>query len=214
MRFFSLFLLATISIFLHQMACAQDRIDLSLFPAYHAINSDSPSSDNDFSKTNLIFGGTASFRTNISNYPIEFSLGYTHGKSAIMEGYNSIDERSSNIYLTYRSVPGEILYVHQLDENTEVLAGINFAAQQRILTFEDRNPEKDRLLSFGMGLSAQIRKIFRTFSDERGIVFGSLFARWTEYLIHDSRDRNLDDYTLRHLTLSPQIEFSWKLLKQ
>lgn len=42
-----------------------------------------------------------------------------------------------------------------------------------------------------------------------GHTFVNLAVRWTEFIYHDAKNRNLDDFTLRHVSISPQLEVSY-----
>jgi len=70
------------------------------------------------------------------------------------------------------------------------------------------------LFSFGIGLTGKIQSLLKEFQNGKGAIFVNLTARWTEYLIHNARERNVDDFTLRHVTLAPQIGVSWNLAQQ
>lgn len=190
---------------------AQHQIEINFFPGYHLINSDHPSSDRD--KTNWVFGGSASFRTQVWEYPIAFSLGYTQGQSMVHQYESNTDILGPDykVHLRYQTIPIEAFYIHTLNRNTEVLAGINFTPQYRTLLYENINIDNDRLLSFGVGLSGEIKTDFVSFDSGRKVLFGSLAARWTEFLFHHANGRDMDDFNLRHVALAPQIGFSWNL---
>ncbi|MCH8569530.1 MAG: hypothetical protein LAT67_14755 [Balneolales bacterium] len=63
----------------------------------------------------------------------------------------------------------------------------------------------------GIGLSGKIHFVLNSFSSGNGKVFLNLSARWTEFLFHDEKNRNLDDFTLRHITLIPQSSVAYRL---
>lgn len=207
MKFISLFL--ALLLIVPHISVAQSQWQISLFPGYHLINSDKPAVGDNAYKTNWIFGGTVSLTTEYQGQPIEITAGYSEGNSTVntfISTSEQFDPPSFDIELRYRALPIEALYRHQISERVTLLGGINLTAQHRVLQYDEKfNIPNDRLLSFGMGLSGKIRAILSTFSSGNGAVFGSLSARWTEYIVHNKRGRKLDDFTLRHLTVYPEI---------
>jgi|GEM_PF-1102921 hypothetical protein len=197
---------------------AQHQISVSLFPGYHVINTDEfvPSTRYDTFKTNFIFGGSISTRTEIQGYPFEISLGYSQGKSKAYEYYSTSEGHWYNYSadLRYQKIPLEALFIHPISEKTNVLAGVNVVAQYRTMVYNNISINNDRLLSFGIGLTGKLQTKLITFKGDTGHIFGNLTARWTEYLIHNARGRNVGDFTLRHVTLAPQIGVSWNLAQQ
>lgn len=211
MRYSVFILLAFISLSLTSQTKAQHHFQVSLFPGYHVINSDEVfprKSNSDVNpKTNFMSGGKLTWKTQYKNHPLYVSMGYLQGKSLILEGYTTIgpDFGRKAISLRYRTLPFEVMRIFDLNERTELSFGINTAMQHRIIEFETYDIPDDRLLSFGAGLSGKIQTQLKTFRSDNGYIFGSLAFRWTEYIVHDANGRNLDDFTLRHITLSPQI---------
>lgn len=195
---------------------AQDQISVSLFPGYHVINTDKfvPVKRYDNFKTSLVFGGLISTRTEMQGHPFEISIGYSQGKSKAYEYYSTLEDGywpNHSADLRYQKIPMEALFILPISSKTEVLAGVNIAAHYRTLIYNNVSINNDRLLSFGIGLTGKIQTNLKNFDDGKGAIFGNLTARWTEYLIHDANGRNVKDFTLRHLTLIPQLGLNWSL---
>lgn len=189
---------------------AQDRFDFTVFPGYHVVNSDKISTDADVSQTDWLFGGSLGTRFRINNIPLEYSIGFSYGNSTILERRNTIDlESSYTVDLRYRTLPQEIFWINSVSDRIELLTGINLTAQDRTLNYSDFNLQDDRLFSMGIGLSGKLHLVVNSFNSGNGMVFINLSARWTEFIYHDDNSRNLDDFTLRHVTLSPQIGVSY-----
>ncbi|MDG5766604.1 hypothetical protein QA596_03925 [Balneolales bacterium ANBcel1] len=210
-----LFLFATI-LFLNLTDPAklkgQDRFEFSIFPGYHVVNSDEVSTSHGVSQTNWIFGGSLGTRFRINNLPLAYAIGFSYGKSTILEPFNAVTlESFYHVDLRYRTLPQELFWVHSITDKVELLTGINLTAQDRTLMYSDVDVEDDRLFSMGIGLSGKVHLMLGTFSSGNGMVFMNLSARWTEFIYHDKKDRNLDDFTLRHVTLSPHIGVSYRL---
>jgi hypothetical protein len=209
--------MALISLFLTTQTKAQHRFKTSLFPGYHVLNSDKIThydSNSDVSpKTNFVIGGKLTWQTEFGGHLMDISMGYLHGKSIVFEGSSSLESDAGRkaIALKYNTLPFEVMRVFGLHEKTELSLGINVAVQHRIVEYETYNIPKDRLLSFGAGLSGNIQTQLKTFRHDNGYIFGSLAFRWTEYMVHDAKGRDLDDFTLRHVTLSPQIGIAFNI---
>lgn len=204
--------------FLPAISLAQPQVQISLFPGYHLINSDQPAVGDNASKTNWVFGGNVSLQTTYRGNPIELTVGYQEGNSTIFTFVSTaelFDPTTYDFDLRYRTLPVEILYRHKINTRFELLGGINVAAQHRIIHYsgndERINFPNDRLLSLGIGLSGKLRTQLFTFSSENGAVFANLSARWTEFIFHNKRGRKLDDFTLRHLTVYPEIGVKFNL---
>ena len=208
LRTFSLMLFLIISV----QCYAQQQISISLFPGYHKTNSNDVISFGSTSKVIYIFGSTVSARSSLLGFPMEVSVGYSWGKS-ILRPY---DTKPDGYYIPYKfnlwhqTVPIEALYIHQLNKNIEVMGGLNFSGQYRKLFLKDgTNKNNEHLFRFGIGLTGKIQSNLKEFKNGKGAVFVNLTARWTEFLIDDADYRSLNNYTLRHLTLAPQIGFLW-----
>lgn len=195
---------------IQSQAVAQDNLQVSVFPGYHVINSDNVSMSSDASKTSWVFGGSIATRLRIWNIPLEYSIGYSYGKSTVFERNFTLGfDPFYSVDLRYRTLPQELFRVYPISDKIELLAGINVTAQDRTLQYSNPDNEDDRLFSMGLGLSGKIHLVLDRSSSGNREVFLNLSARWTEFIYHDARNRNLDDYTLRHVTLSPQIGFSY-----
>lgn len=209
----SILLLITGIVSSHIPVNAQDQIQFSLFPGYHVINSDQPTPEDN--KTNWIFGGNVSLSTEYKGYPIELSVGYSEGNSRVHKLVASIDIPNPPTYgvnLLYRTLPIEAYRKFQLGKRFKVLAGLNLTFQHRILQYDERfSIGNDRLFSIGLGLSSKIQTNLFTFNSGNGAIFGNLAVRWTEFIFHDANGRDLDDFTLRHVAISPQIGIAWSL---
>lgn len=207
MKFYSFIL--TLFLLFPAISLAQHQVQISLYPGYHLINSDKPAVGDNAYKTNWIFGGTVSLITEYQGHPVEITAGYSEGNSIVYTFISTaehFDPPTYDIELRYRTLPVDALYSYQISERVTLLGGINMAAQHRVLQYDESfNISNDRLLSFGVGLSGKMRATLSTFKSGNGAVFGSLSARWTEYIIHNKRGRKLDDFTLRHLTVYPEI---------
>ncbi|SMO66696.1 hypothetical protein [Gracilimonas mengyeensis] len=206
-----IFILFGVMSLIYQPLNAQHQFSVSLFPGYNVINNDQPTSKN--KQTNWVFGGTISFDKQIKNQPLSFSLSYLQGKSTIFKIRTNIGPVQPNyeVLLRYQTIPIEAFYVHSIGQKTELLTGINFTPQYRTLLYERINIKNDRLLSLGFGLSGKVKTDFATFNGGQGVLFGSVAARWTEFLFHHANGRNVDDFSLRHVVVSPQIGMSWNL---
>lgn len=148
---------------------------------------------------------------------MEVSVGYSWGNS-IVRPYNT---KPGGYYipykfnLRYQTIPVEALYIHRLNERVELMTGLNISGQYRKLFLQDGTTKKnEHLFRFGIGLTSKIQSMLKEFENGKGAIFVNLTARWTEYLIDDADDRSLNDYRLRHVTLTPQIGFSWNLAQQ
>ncbi len=193
-------------------AAAQDRFGISVFPGYHAINTDTISDNENVSQTDWIFGLNLTTRFRISDVPLAYTVGAAYGSSTILDqtyGFNL--EFNRTIDLRYRSLPQELLWVYSVTENIELLTGINVTLQDRTLRYSYSDIEDDRLFSVGLGLSGKVHLVLSRFSSGNGRLFMNLAARWTEFIWHDEQGRDLDDFTLRHVTFSPEIGVSWGL---
>lgn len=197
--------------FIVQTTEARQNVQFSFFPGYHVVNSDQASGDSRVGQTNWIFGGNAAFQKTLKNIPLEVVIGYSEGKSTIFETSFTIDfTENYSVDLRYRTVPVEVLWVNNITDRFRLLTGINLAAQHRSLIYYDLDIDDDRLLSFGFGLSGRASLAVREFDDGNGRVFVTLSARWTEFLFHDSNDRHTDDFTYRHVLISPQLGFVYR----
>lgn len=209
------FILATL-LFVNHMTAenvkAQESFEISVFPGYHVINSDKISSDPNVTQTDWIFGGSIGTRFRINNIPFEYVIGFSYGRSTILERINAINlESSYSVDLRYRTLPLEIFWVHSISDRIQLLTGVNLTAQDRTLMYSDVDIIDDRLFSMGIGLSGKVHLVLNTFGSGNSIVFMNLSVRWTEFIYHDEKNRNLDDFTLRHVTLSPQIGVSYRI---
>lgn len=189
---------------------AQERFEFSIFPGYHVVNSDKISTDPNVSQTDWIFGGSMGTRFRINNLPLSYEIGFSYGKSTILERINAITlESGYYVDLRYRTLPQEIFWIHSISDKMELLTGVNVTVQDRTLMYSDTDIKDDRLFSMGIGLSGKVHLVLGTFNSGNGMVFINLSARWTEFVYHDEKNRNLDDFTLRHVTISPQIGVSY-----
>lgn len=199
-------------LFVPEIITAQQNIHISVFPGYHVINSDEVSGASNFSKTNWIFGGKISVRSTIRDIPLEFTAGYSHGSSTVMESTTTIGIiQDYSIRLRYKTLPAEVLWVNKLNNKVDFLIGINLTAQHRTLIYRDYDIGNDRLFSLGAGLSGKLHTNLHTFNSGKGSVFGNVSIRWTEFLYHHENGRNLDDFTLRHVAVSPEIGVSFDI---
>jgi len=191
---------------------AQERFEFSIFPGYHVVNSDKISTDPNVSQTDWIFGGSMGTRFRINDLPLEYTIGFSYGNSTILERFNAITlESSYSVDLRYRTLPQELFWIHSISDKIELLTGVNVTAQDRTLMYSDADIKDDRLFSMGIGLSGKVHLVISTFNSDNGMVFINLSARWTEFIYHDEKYRNLDDFTLRHVAVSPQIGVSYNI---
>lgn len=191
---------------------AQNRIQSSFNTGYHVINTDVVSESPNVSSTDWNYGGTLASQFNIRAIRFEINVGYNYGRSTIYEVSNTISfSPTYSLDLRYRTVPMEFFWVNTLSNRIELLAGMNMAFQDRTLLFAGVDIDNDRLFSMGVGLSGKIRAILNEFSSGNGGVFFDVSARWTEFVFHDSNGRNLDNFKLRHITLSPNLGIYYKL---
>jgi hypothetical protein len=193
-------------------AAAQDRFEFSVFPGYKVINSDEISAVAEVSQTDWSVGGSMAARFRINNRPFQYEVGFSYGKSTVLEQVDPFNLSLSNaVDLRYRTLPQEIFYIHNVSDRIELLTGVNVTAQDRTVMHSNLDIKDDRLFSMGIGLSGKIRMILNRFDSGNGLVFMNLSARWTEFIYHDEKSRDLSDFTLRHLTLSPQIGVSYNM---
>jgi hypothetical protein len=210
-QFFKYF--ASIAIFMLMLqvhTSAQNQTQLSVNSGYHVINTDEVSNSSRVSRTDWIFGGTLATRFQVNQIPFEYNIGYSSGQSTIYAVIATIG--FSPIYsvdLRYRTVPQELLWVNRLTDRIELLAGINVTAQDRTLMYSGITMNDDRLFSMGVGLSGKVHTLLYGFNSGNGGFFFDLAVRWTEFIYHDAKDRNLDDFTLRHVTISPRLGISY-----
>jgi hypothetical protein len=198
---------------------AQQRFQFSVYPAYHAVNTDEISADPKVSQTNWTFGGTAAVRSHLHGIPLELSIGFSYGQATVREAINTLNQfQSYSIDLRYRSVPAEILLITRLGDGFDLATGINLTAQDRTLIFRLAGPASnirdlrdDRLFSFGLGLSGRLYADLYRFRSGNGSVFANVSVRWTEYVFHDNQNRNLDDFTLRHVTVGLHAGVAFQL---
>ena len=200
-----------VALLFQQQARAQDRFEISLFPAYHVINSDKVSAAPNVSRTDWVFGGNITARFRIRDLPLAYSIGYSQGKSTILETDFRIPPPISNysVDLRYRTLPQELFLVTAISDRVGLLTGINVTAQDRTLQYTGLDLKDDRLFSMGVGLSGKIHMVLNSFSSGNGHTFVNLAVRWTEFIYHDANNRNLDDFTLRHVSVSPQFGVSY-----
>ena len=61
------------------------------------------------------------------------------------------------------------------------------------------------LLSFGLGISGKL-SLIEAYSEnrKRGLMFG-IGARWTEFFLHNARNRQIDGFQYRHLIVSHHL---------
>lgn len=185
---------------------AQTRIQSSFNTGYHVINTDVVSESPHVSSTDWNYGGTLAGQFNIQAIRFELNVGYNYGRSTIYEVSHTFGfSPTYSLDLRYRTVPMELFWVNSLSNRIELLAGVNITVQDRTLLFAGVDIDNDRLFSMGVGLSSKIRAILNEFSSGKGGVFIDLSARWTEFVFHHSNGRNMDNFTLRHITLSPNV---------
>ena len=202
---FSLILLLLIA---HDLK-AQKAIQISLYPGFTIINSDDFSGVSRISQTNRAYGGNVAVNSSLNDIPIELSVGYLQGKSRIIENDNSFQNNS--VALQYRTLPVELLIPIFSPERFKLLTGLNIVAQHRTLIYNNLDIQDDRLLSFGIGLSGKASLILSEINDGNGFIFLNISARWTEFLVHNSRGRDTSDFKYRHFVISPQLGVSFDL---
>ncbi|TVQ15884.1 MAG: hypothetical protein EA364_01060 [Balneolaceae bacterium] len=194
---------------LSQDTLAQERPHYSIFPGYLLVNSDQPSAARGISGARWVFGASVARQKRINGRIFEFSLAYAHGHSTIYRRVYSNPPyviTTSTVSNRYRSIPFEVLLVRPLNRKTELKVGANMVLQDRTLFYRKIDISDDRLLSFGLGLSAKFSTNLYTF-DSGSYFFTNLGLRWTEFIFHDKKNRNLDGYTFRHIVLSPAIGY-------
>ena len=204
--------LCALSVFLmvsEDHSYGQQRGSVSVFPGYHIVNSDIVSGATEVGQADWVVGGNVALRPTIRGIPFEVTVDYSHSHTTIYEVNFTHEQIYANyaIDLRYRSIPVELLFLHQLTERFELLGGINVTPQDRTHHYSGRDIEEDRLFSMGLGLSG--KAVMTIFSFEGGgTVFGAFSVRWTEFIYHDARNRMLDDFTLRNVLISPQIGYA------
>ncbi|HBQ59095.1 MAG TPA: hypothetical protein DD671_05575 [Balneolaceae bacterium] len=197
---------------------AQNSVNISLFPGYHVINSDEVYPQREHSdinpKTNFIAGISAAYQTLVKDYPIQFNLSYSFGQSMVYKYRTAADIYIPNPVsadLRYSTLPIEAFWVHSRNEKTDFYLGPNLVFQHRTFLFTNAEIPNDRLLSVGIGISGKAQRILNTFKSNNGHIFAALGFRWTEFVFHHANGRNVDDFTMRHLTLTPQLGLSLNL---
>jgi hypothetical protein len=185
---------------------AQTGIQISFDPGYYLYNSDNVFKSSDKSALDWTFGGHVSLLTGIKGLPVELSAGLLQGTSTFYSFQRVIGiPLSFSAKMTYRALPIELLLMRDIGSGLRLSGGINITAHHRIITSKGAPLPDDRLFSLGAGLTGRIQTDILTFASGSGSVFLNLTVRWTEYLYHHSRGRIMDDFTLRHLVVSPRI---------
>lgn len=187
---------------------AQERLLVSAFPGFNVINSDYVTGVSDEKRLRWGIGGRIALQRSLNGVPLEISVGFTHSRSTVFESDIRIGTMQNySIDLRYNTIPVELLWVNRVTDRVEFSAGINVTPQYRsiLLDSEQINLQDDRLLSFGAGLSGRTSLILSRFDSGNGAVYGNLSIRWTEFLFHNSRNRNTDDFSFRHLVITPQV---------
>ncbi len=188
------------------------QLRVSGYSGWFMSNTDNVSGPQATGKVDRITGAGFSFRTQLHSVPLEFSLGFAQGTESVQQFQNHFGETFQTVDLRYRMIPAEVFFVHRFFDRLELLAGINITTQYRSLLYSGQVfMEDDRLLSFGMGLSARANADLLRFGNDSGALFVSLAARWSEFFIHDEAGRNTDDFTYRHLTLMPRLGLMFEL---
>jgi len=207
-----IFSLILLLLFAHDLK-AQKAVQISLFPGFTIINSDDFSGVSGTSQTNRAYGGNVAVNSSFNEIPLELSAGYLQGKSRIIEQNNF---QLYSVDLRYRTLPVEILMPLFTPDRIKVLTGLNIVGQQRTLIYTNSSYyhpdiQNDRLLSFGIGLSGKASLILSEINDGNGFIFLNISARWTEFLVHNSRGRDTSDFKYRHFVISPQLGVSFDL---
>lgn len=215
MKYSNLIIAGIFSLFLCTEVKAQNQVKISLFPGYHAINSDEVYPQREHSeitpKTNFIAGISAAYKTIIKDSPLQFNVGYSFGQSLVYKYRTAADIYIPNPVsadLRYSTLPIEAFWIHSMNEQTDFYLGPNLVFQHRTVLFTNAEIPNDRLLSVGIGISGKAQRILSTFKSNNGHIFAALGFRWTEFVFHHANGRNVDDFTMRHLTLTPQLGLS------
>lgn len=186
---------------------AQDQFRVSAQVGPQMLNSDVVSSADNAGNLAWVFALGVSTKRTIGNIPVEYSLKFSHGQTEIIRQRNTINGISNSINLRYRTFTAEVMRVFELSDLIEISLGLNLVPQYRTILydFEDLNPGSDRLLSFGLGISGKL-SLIEAYSENRkmGLVFG-IGARWTEFFLHNARNRQIDGFRYRHLIVSPHL---------
>lgn len=201
-------LLMGIQLGLSLICHAQESMQLALHPGYHLINSDNFSESETVSQVNWVFGGDISYRSAYNHIPYELSIGYNWGKSHIYTLVSTSEIGNPpkyKVYARYQVLPLNIMWIHPVSPSLELMAGINITSQFRTMIFDDLPISNDRLYSLGAGLTGKVHWSIIQLNDNKGSLFLDLSLRYTEFLIHQARGRNLDDFELRFVTVSPAI---------
>lgn len=186
-------------------ASAQESFRITGLPGYLLLNSDDVTvADNDGNQT-WVFGLGLSNRQMINDAPFDFSAEVSFGQTSLIQdqafsGINSTD-------LRYQSVALSVLRVFKPTDIVEFSAGVNLVPQYRTLIYDHSELDlgKDRLLSFGAGLSGKLSLVELPGNDNGIRLVMSLAARWTNFFIHNARNRQIDGFRYNHLIVSPQL---------
>lgn len=186
---------------------AQDQFRVSVQAGLQVLNNDVVTAANNEGNQAWVFGLGVSTKSTVGNVPVEYSLRFSHGQTELLRQQSMFNGFTQSTNLRYQSLTFEAMRVFGLSELFEFSLGLNFVPQYRTLLydFENISPERDRLLSFGMGLSGKL-SLIEAYSKNRsaGLVFG-IAAQWTEFFIHNSRNRPIDGFRYRHFIVSPHL---------
>ena len=185
---------------------AQENYRINAIPGYLILNTDEITlADNDGNQA-WIFALGLSNRRMINEVPVDFSADVSFGQTQFIRESTFMGINST--VLRYQSVALSALRVFELTEIIEVSAGVNLVPQYRTLVFDYAmfdDIEKDRLLSMGMGFSGKLSLVERPTNDKNVRLVLSLSARWTNFFIHNARNRQIDGFRYNHLIFSPQL---------
>lgn len=187
-------------------ASAQENYRVTAMPAYLILNTDEVTLANNDGNQAWKYGIGLSNRRMINEVPVDFSTDVSFGQTQFIEGQSFFGNNS--IVLRYQSVVLSALRIFELTEMIEISAGVNLVPQFRTLIFDYAEFDdigKDRLLSVGMGFSGKLSLVELPTDNKSVRLVLSLAARWTNFFIHNARNRPIDGFRYNQLFVSPQL---------
>lgn len=183
----------------------QTPVNVSASTGFIVVNTDQVSQNEDISKAQFIYGGTVSLFTQFFGRSAQVNIGYSRGESTIFSQFDTDDISLFRFKHRYNTIPLEVLLTQRISDWIVIAAGVNTVMQYRTLIYGEI--DRDRLLSFGTGLSMQIQLELNEHRSGRMQTIFTLSGRWTEFFLHDSNGRDISDYSYRHILISPNLGF-------
>lgn len=191
------------------LAKAQESYRVTGSPGYLILNSDDVTADHNEGNQTWVFGIGMSTRRLINERLVDFSADISFGQTRVFRKQNYLGTHYTD--LRYQTVALSALRVFKLTDILEISAGMNLVPQYRTLIFDHDgfNLDNDRLLSFGAGLSGKMSLVELPSDNKDTRLVFSIAARWTNFFIHNARNRQIDGFRYNHVILSPQLSIQF-----